>query len=67
MLRRLTALIRRPKAAEQSATLTAPRDYAKEREDLRTSQLSDEDKAWSAASQQRERDNRERDEGSPAS
>jgi hypothetical protein len=67
MLRRLTSLLRRPPVNDEPATPAAPRDYAQEREDRRTSQLSDEDKAWGAASQQRELENREQDQKSTAS
>jgi hypothetical protein len=65
MLRRLTNLLRRPRVEDTPATLATPRDYAQERADRRSAQLSDEDKAWSDASQQRDRENRERDQAPP--
>jgi hypothetical protein len=65
MLRRLLDLIRRPRTANQPTATPADRDYAQEREDRRTAQLSDEDKAWGAASAQREQDQRARDQAPP--
>ncbi len=41
-----------------------PRDYPREREDARTAGMSGEDRAWEAASRQREQDRRERDQTS---
>ena len=35
-----------------------PRDYPREREDARTAGMSEEDRAWEAASRQRDRDRR---------
>jgi hypothetical protein len=65
MLRRLTDLFRRPRLNDAPPNPTAPRDHAQEREDRRAAHMSDEDKAWGAASQQRERENRERDQAPP--
>ena len=64
MLRRLVDRLRR-RQDDEPAGAPAPRDYAQEREDYRDAQMSDEDKAWGAASQQRDRDRRERDESPP--
>ena len=59
MLRRLVdRLLRR--RDDRPAEAAAPRDYAQEREDYRDAQMSDEDRAWGAASQQRDRENRDR-------
>ena len=38
------------------------RDYATEREDVRLAHMSEEDRTWQAASLQRDRDKRERDD-----
>jgi hypothetical protein len=65
MLRRLMDLVRRPRTDDRPADATADRDYAQEREDRRDAQMSDEDKAWAAASQQRDRENRERNQPPP--
>ena len=46
----------------QQAAAPAPRDYAQERADDRRAGLSEEDRAWEAASLQRERDARARDD-----
>jgi len=63
MLRRLLDLIRRPRTANQPTATPADRDYVQEREDRRTAQMSDEDKAWGAASSQRDRETRDGDQG----
>jgi len=64
MLRRLMDQIRR-RPAEPPADAPAHRDYAQEREDRRDAQMSDEDRAWGEASQQRDRENRERSQPPP--
>ena len=61
MLRRLVDRFRRRQDA-RPAEASGHRDYAQERDDYRDAQMSDEDKAWGAASQQRDRDRRERDQ-----
>jgi hypothetical protein len=66
MLRRLLDRLRGRDQETQGATPAAPRDYTQEREDHRQAQMSDEDRAWGAASQQRDRENRERDQTPPA-
>ena len=38
-----------------------PRDYPREREDARAAGMSEDDRAWEAASRQREQERRERD------
>lgn len=52
--------MRRSQAQSQQSSLESetgnPRDYTQEREVLRSSNLSAEDRAWEAASLQRERD-----------
>jgi hypothetical protein len=64
MLRRLMDRFRRrPEAIPTDAP--APRDYAQEREDHRSAQMSGEDKAWGEASRQRDRENRARDQTPP--
>jgi hypothetical protein len=60
MLNRIIGMFRRPNNVVSSADPATPRNFAQEREDRRTSQLSDEDKAWGAASQQKDKENRER-------
>jgi flagellar basal body-associated protein FliL len=54
--------MRRTQAQGQQLDLgndpTTSRDYSQEREDLRSSNLSEEDRAWETASLQRERDSR---------
>lgn len=67
MLRRLTALFRRSSPDTASENPAIPRDYAQEREDRRVAQMSDEDKAWGAASQQRDRENKDREQETPVS
>ena len=64
MLRRLVDRLRR-RQDDRPAAVSADRDYAQEREDYRDARMSDEDKAWGAASRQRDRDRRERDESPP--
>ena len=61
MLRRLVDRLRRRPDA-RPAEASAHRDHAQERDDYRNARMSDEDKAWGAASQQRDRDRRERDQ-----
>jgi hypothetical protein len=43
---------------DQVSDTGTPRDYSREREDLRSASLSTEDRAWETASLQRERDSR---------
>ena len=61
MLRRLVDRLRR-RPADRPAGAPAPRDYAQERDDYRDAQMSEEDAAWGAASQQRDRERREGDQ-----
>ena len=65
MLRRFVNRLRRPRRDDQPADAPASRDYAQEREDRHLAQMSEEDRAWEAASQQRDRDNRERNQPPP--
>ena len=65
MLRRLVDRFRGRRPDDQPADAPA-RDYAQERDDRRQAGMSDEDKAWAAASQQRDRESRERDQPPPA-
>ena len=65
MLRALLDRLRGRRTDDRPADAPAQRDYAQERADRRDSEMSDEDKAWGAASQQRDRENRERDQPSP--
>ena len=65
MLRRFLDRLRRPRPDDRSADAPVDRDYAQEREDRRQAQLSEEDRAWGAASQQRDRENRERGQPPP--
>jgi hypothetical protein len=60
MLRRLMDRLRG--RDEQPAEAPVPRDYTQEREDRREAQLSEEDRAWGAAAQQRDQASRERDQ-----
>ena len=64
MLRRLVDRLRR-RTDDRPADAPVDRDYVQEREDRRQGQMSDEDRAWGAASQQRDRDNRERNQPPP--
>lgn len=48
----------RQSALESESATNTSRDYSQEREDLRSSNLSEEDRAWETASLQRERDSR---------
>ena len=66
MLRRLVDRLRPRRADDRPAEAPAPRDYAQERDDRRQAQMSEEDRAWGAASQQRDREKRERDQPPPA-
>lgn len=59
MLRRLVELLQGRPAARPPADPPAERDYTQDREDRRVGRLSDEDRAWELASQQRERDARD--------
>jgi len=59
MLRRLIERLQGRPAALGPADPPAERDYTQDREDRRVGQLSDEDRAWEMASQQRERDARD--------
>ena len=61
MLRRLVDLLRRRQGGPP-ADSPANRDYVQEREDRRLGQMSEEDRAWGAASQQRDRERQERDQ-----
>ena len=63
MLRRLVDRLRRRNDAPAEAS--APRDYTQEREDRRLGQMSEEDRAWQAASQQRNRETQDRDQPPP--
>lgn len=58
MLRRLVGLLRRRTAPGPPSDPPAERDYTQDREDRRVGRLSDEDRAWELASQQRGRDAR---------
>jgi len=58
MLRRLIELLQRRPAARPPSDPPAERDYTQDREDRRVGRLSDEDRAWELASQQRGRDAR---------
>ena len=59
MLRRLLdAVLRR---AAPRADAPRSEDYAGDRETERVGRMSDEDRAWEAASRQRDRDNQARD------
>jgi len=62
MLRRLLDRFRRRPEADRPPEAPVPRDYARERADQRRAQMSDEDRAWEQASQQRARERRDRDE-----
>jgi len=64
MLRRLVDRLRR-RPDDEPAEAAAHRDYAQERDDYRDAQMSDEDKAWGAASQQRDRERRAGDQAPP--
>ena len=66
MLRRLVDRLRPRRTGDQSADAPARQDHAQEREDRRRAQMSEEDRAWEAASQQRDRDNRARTQPPPA-
>ena len=44
----------------------APQDFVRDREDARLAHMSEEDRAWQAASLQRNRDAAARDDGPPA-
>lgn len=46
-------------------TVDAPRNYTTERETARTGGLSEEDRTWEAASQERNRQKHERDSSPP--
>jgi hypothetical protein len=59
MLRLLDILLNRPKPPTPTTRST---DYAADRETDRVGQLSPDDQAWEAASQQRNRDNDARGE-----
>ena len=65
MLRRLVDRLRPRRTDDQPADAPAPRDYAQEREDRHLAQMSEEDRAWGAASQQRDREIRERNQPPP--
>ena len=65
VLRRLLDRLRRRPDDDRPAAAPADRDYAQEREERRLAQMSEEDRAWGAASQQRDRDTRERDQPPP--
>ena len=44
----------------------APGDFVRDREDARLAHMSEEDRAWQAASLRRDRDAQARDDGPPA-
>ena len=44
----------------RDSAVSAPRDYRTEREDARHAHMSEEDRAWEAASRQRDRDRQTR-------
>jgi flagellar biosynthesis/type III secretory pathway M-ring protein FliF/YscJ len=58
MRMRTTQAQGRQSALESESATNTARDYSQEREDLRSSNLSAEDRAWETASLQRERDSR---------
>ena len=64
MLRRLVDRLR-PRRNDDQPADAAHRDHAQEREDRRVGQMSEEDRAWEAASQQRDRESRERNQPPP--
>jgi hypothetical protein len=57
----------RRRKVDQPASPPAHRDYVQEREDDRLAQMSEADQAWGAASLQRDRDQRARDQPPPES
>ena len=65
MLRRLMDRLRPRRTDDRPADASAPRDYAQEREDHRLGQMSEEDRAWGAASQQRNREKQEQNQPPP--
>jgi hypothetical protein len=65
MLRRLMDRLRRRGHDDRPVGAPAPRDFAREREDRRQADLSDEDRAWQEASLQRDRERRARDQPPP--
>ncbi|MDP8974304.1 MAG: hypothetical protein M3N45_14335 [Actinomycetota bacterium] len=65
MLRRLVDRLRRRPNDDQPADAPVHRDYVQEREEARLADMSEEDRAWGAASQQRERDTREHEQRPP--
>lgn len=65
MLSRLVDRLRRRRQDDRPAETPTHRDYEQEREDHRSGQLSEEDRAWGEASQQRDREKRERDQPPP--
>ena len=67
MLRRLIdRLRRRGDDSRPTGDASAPRDFAREREDRQEAGLSVEDRAWQDASLQRDHDRRGRDQTPPA-
>lgn len=64
MLRRLMDRFRR-RTDDQPTAAPADRDYVQEREDRRLAQMSEEDQAWGAASLQRDREARARNQPPP--
>jgi hypothetical protein len=66
MLRRLVKLLQGRPAARPPADPPAERDFTRDREDRRVGQLSDEDRAWEVASQQRKLDARDKETPPPA-
>jgi hypothetical protein len=66
MLRRLMNRFR-GRNDDRPAVTPAHRDYVQEREDRRLAQMSEADQDWGAASLQRDREARERDQPPPES
>ena len=60
-LRRWWAGVRGRRGGARPAGDRPPRDYPREREDARVAGMSEDDRAWEAASRQRDRDRREQD------
>jgi hypothetical protein len=64
VLRSIMDRFRRRKV-DQPGSPPVDRDYVQERENRRLAQMSEEDQAWSAASLQRDREARERNQPPP--